>query len=433
MKSCREAWIGSVISAGCLCLSLSSGPAVAQPPVVHWTFDEPSGTVAFDSGSGDAADGILQSTASRTNNTPGGFSAGALDLTAEGADSWVNGGDPAKVDTLTSFTLTSWILLKGLNADQGGSANVRLLAKQAPANTYEGFSWNLNNPNAGDRSPGNFRLAMFIGGEFGFGLGYSTEDVGADDSWTFVAVTYDGEEEEDNLNFYFGDEAAAVSQLGDPVIFAPFVGPVSSSAGLANLAVGLTDAAPTADTSLNGYQDDIRIYDRVLSLDELEQVRLANLLPLLEGDFNGDGVLDASDIDALSAEVRGGMNPPLYDVTGDNLVNDDDRDRWVNELKFTYFGDADLNGEFGSADMVQVFQRGQFEDGIPLNSGWADGDWNGDGDFDSADFVTAFQQGGYEMGPRMAVQAVPEPAGWMLLALGWMSLVRRNRGTRIRL
>ena len=46
-----------------------------------------------------------------------------------------------------------------------------------------------------------------------------------------------------------------------------------------------------------------------------------------------------------------------------------------------------------------------------MNSGWAQGDWNGDGDFDSGDLVAAFQDGGYEKGLRLAaVQVVPEPS-----------------------
>jgi ELWxxDGT repeat protein len=58
-------------------------------------------------------------------------------------------------------------------------------------------------------------------------------------------------------------------------------------------------------------------------------------------------------------------------------------------------GDSNGDGVFNSSDIVQVFQRGQYEDGVPSNSTFADGDWNGDGEFDSADFVFVFQQGNY--------------------------------------
>ena len=95
----------------------------------------------------------------------------------------------------------------------------------------------------------------------------------------------------------------------------------------------------------------------------------------------------------------------------------------------TWVGDADLNQVFDSSDLVAVFIAGQYEDGIPMNSGWAEGDWNGDGEFDSADFVAAFTDGGYEQGPRVAANAVPEPTSHALLitALIGVTLVSRIR------
>ena len=53
-------------------------------------------------------------------------------------------------------------------------------------------------------------------------------------------------------------------------------------------------------------------------------------------------------------------------------------------------------GVFDSADLVQVFQTGEYEDGIADNSSYEEGDWNGDGDFDSADLVAMFQSSHYE-------------------------------------
>lgn len=59
------------------------------------------------------------------------------------------------------------------------------------------------------------------------------------------------------------------------------------------------------------------------------------------------------------------------------------------------FGDVNLDGEFGTADLVQIFARGEYEDDIEGNSTWADGDWNGDGEFDSQDLVIALQARGW--------------------------------------
>jgi len=147
----------------------------------------------------------------------------------------------------------------------------------------------------------------------------------------------------------------------------------------------------------------------------------------IPGDFDSNGVLEANDIDLLSAEVRAGSNTPSFDLNDDNLVNNGDRTVWVNELKQTYFGDADLNGEFNSGDFVIVFQAGEYEDGVAGNSGWATGDWDGDTEFASGDFVVAFQAGGFEQGPRAAVAAVPEPASWVLLSLALLMTFHRRR------
>ena len=57
------------------------------------------------------------------------------------------------------------------------------------------------------------------------------------------------------------------------------------------------------------------------------------------GDFNGNGVLDANDIDQLSADVRAGTNTAKFDVTGDLLVTQADREMWIHSLANTYVGD----------------------------------------------------------------------------------------------
>ena len=140
-------------------------------------------------------------------------------------------------------------------------------------------------------------------------------------------------------------------------------------------------------------------------------------------DFNGDGTLNASDIDLLSASIRGENNINL-DPTGDDAVNHDDLEYWVTELKSTWIGDANLDGEFNTSDFVKVFQAGKYESGEVAQ--WSEGDWNVDGRFDSGDFVVAFQGGGYEKGARVSAATVPEPSSLMLFLFGAF-FVFRNR------
>ncbi len=63
----------------------------------------------------------------------------------------------------------------------------------------------------------------------------------------------------------------------------------------------------------------------------------------------------------------------------------------------TWPGDSDLNGRFDSLDFVSVFIAGEYEDGLPQNSVWAEGDWDGDLDFVTNDFVYVWIHGGYEL------------------------------------
>ena len=148
---------------------------------------------------------------------------------------------------------------------------------------------------------------------------------------------------------------------------------------------------------------------------------IPELLEPVPGDFDGDKSFTAADIDLLSAEVLEGIDLAQFDLTDDELVDGADRIQWVEVLKNTFFGDANLDGEFNSTDFVSVFQVGEYEDLIVGNSGWADGDWNGDTEFTSSDFAMAFQRGGYEQGPRQQVRAVPEPASWLLIGFGLLT------------
>ncbi len=108
--------------------------------------------------------------------------------------------------------------------------------------------------------------------------------------------------------------------------------------------------------------------------------------------------------------IRSGSLDAQYDLNRDGRVDVDDHAFWVRQVWGTTAGDADLDGHFTTADLVQVFQAGGYEDGIPANAAWSTGDWNGSGDFDSEDLVLAWQTGGFEL-PRNPARMVPELTG----------------------
>ncbi len=182
----------------------------------------------------------------------------------------------------------------------------------------------------------------------------------------------------------------------------------------------------SAGENWRGFLSDVRLFDHALSASEV----MALVSPSEPGDFNGDGVLDAADIDALTNAVLTGTNPPEFDLNGDSVVDDQDRTVWVEDLRKTWFGDSNLDGIFNTADFIQVFQKGEYEDTLVGNSTWSTGDWNGDREFNSTDLIKAFQADGFEKGPRGAVSAVPEPSGLVALLLGacvGCQTVRRRR------
>lgn len=118
--------------------------------------------------------------------------------------------------------------------------------------------------------------------------------------------------------------------------------------------------------------------------------------PLMEADFDGDGVIGRSDIDVINCWV--GSDMPFHgpmDLTQDGVLDREDVDRLVGFLRTTY-GDANYDGKFSSEDLVVLFQNNEYEDGIPHNSTWATGDFNGDREFSSDDLTIIFQNSIYE-------------------------------------
>jgi hypothetical protein len=164
-----------------------------------------------------------------------------------------------------------------------------------------------------------------------------------------------------------------------------------------------------------------------IPIQDLTPLRELVTYPFADGDFNQDGVLDAADLDALTAAINNDPTNLLYDVNLDGRVMPVDRTIWIERIKNTFFGDANLDGEFNSADFVAVLAAGEFEDDLVGNSTWATGDWDGDGDFTTSDIVRALQAGGYEQGPRSSVASVPEPTSCLLIVSGGLLVAARLR------
>ncbi len=160
--------------------------------------------------------------------------------------------------------------------------------------------------------------------------------------------------------------------------------------------------------------------------------RYFNAVVIPFGDFDASGLLDQADINLLAGEIAANTHDSGFDLNSDLLVDGEDLRIWVKDLKTTWFGDANLDGEFNSTDLVDVSQKGKYE--INVDAGWEDGDWNADAKFTSADLIVALADGGYEQGLRTAVAAVPEPTSvtvfsMVLVLMATLRLSRKPAGT----
>jgi hypothetical protein len=313
----------------------------------------------------------------------------------------------------TQFSFSMWVL-----PDQTYLGIQNLLANAPGGWDTDGFKVFYNTWSETPTADGNFILET--GDGVGIGLEGTMYSTGAgtvvDEQWYHLGVTIN---------------------IDDAEVFMYVDGELMNGTGGVNIDMK-TDGPFEIGRMLNAWQfhgmmDDVQIYDGILTDDEMASLyaspgSVIGVIPGVPGDFDGDQLLTANDIDLLTAEVRAGTNNAAFDVTGDSVVNGEDRDEWVNVLKNTYYGDANLDLQFDSSDLVAVLAAGTYE--VDIDATWATGDFDGDGRTSSSDLVTALAGGGYETGPRAAVQAVPEPSSGLLLvaALGLLSAAGRRCG-----
>ena len=146
-------------------------------------------------------------------------------------------------------------------------------------------------------------------------------------------------------------------------------------------------------------------------------------------DFNNDGQLNCTDIDALVGEVAAGTNSSLFDLTGDGSVDIADLDEWRVQAGAANLpsgnpylpGDANLDGAVDASDF-NIWNSNRFSQ----TAAWCSGDFNADGFIDASDFNVWNSH--RLMSSAGAPSAVPEPESlWLLfIAVGWLASLRRR-------
>ena len=106
-----------------------------------------------------------------------------------------------------------------------------------------------------------------------------------------------------------------------------------------------------------------------------------HVVPLIIGDFTGDRIVDAEDINTLFAAIRAGVPAAEFDLDGSDEIDQADVEFLVENILGTFMGDATLDGKVDSADLNQVGIHWR----AAIVAGWQSGDFNGDGNVDPAD------------------------------------------------
>jgi len=141
------------------------------------------------------------------------------------------------------------------------------------------------------------------------------------------------------------------------------------------------------------------------------------VLPRL-GDLDGNGVVNARDIDLLRDHIP--SSEPSYDLSGDGPVNQGDMDTMIFDVLATRYGDADLDGCVDYRDYITL-KRSCAAGGA---AGWAGGDFSGDGKLGFADLAMLRSGFGFSGG---AAAPVPEPSAVLLLGPLLLAIRRRRR------
>ena len=362
---------------------------LADAPFVYYRFDETDGSTASDSS---------------------GFERHAtyVDVELGGASAQAGLGTAARFDGISSLVEVPALEFESDQFSIETWLNVDFIVGACCTSVFSPTGWEPGWVHYNLGEPGRVEFALNSGGP---NDRWTFDDALPIEDWAHVVSTYDAD-----------DALARIFIDGEEIEFDI---PDFATPQTIQIIVDAQIGAWQDSRYLAGAIDEFAIYDSVLSPERIAAHFAAASNVGETGDFDGSGQLDVGDLNALLTEVAAATNEPTFDLDGDNRVTSSDIKAWVTGLKGTWIGDANLDGEFNSGDLVAVFGAGKFETGEAV--GWDQGDWSGDGVFNSTDFVEAFSDGGYERGPIGEPAAVPEPTGSLLLIVAATCLMAFGR------
>jgi hypothetical protein len=217
----------------------------------------------------------------------------------------------------------------------------------------------------------------------------SNEVLPSNDKWFFFAVTYDStapivnnsgvytnsNASQPTVGMYIGSLTQDISAPAFSAAYPGITGTTPSSPGAIQFTSAIASILNRTSSSRNqpyvGYADDFRIYDGILSAQELNTLRQSTV-PITPGDFNLDGVVDAADLPAMLKAVT---NLPQYQA--DHGLSDD---------AFKFLGDLNHDTVVTNTDIQNLIAL--IRDNLPPAMR---GDMNRDGHVTNADLPLLLQ------------------------------------------
>jgi hypothetical protein len=170
---------------------------------------------------------------------------------------------------LEAFTICGWLNARDLAAGPGGNGIVCALA------SADGLGFELV-----QHSDGSLALGVNQGAEDSpvrSALGRITPDADAAlENWVFFTVTYDGTESLGNAQFFFGTPEEAAEPDSAPIDYDRGTVPELSALTLGNVSAngdGRHSIGPADSRVFRGLLDEIKLFHRVLTLEEIQQVQ----------------------------------------------------------------------------------------------------------------------------------------------------------------
>ncbi|MEM8680229.1 MAG: hypothetical protein AAGF97_12850, partial [Planctomycetota bacterium] len=171
-----------------------------------------------------------------------------------------------------------------------------------------------------------------------------------------------------------------------------------------------------ADLPYGQHEIQVRVQN---SVENYSEESFAFFSTLVTPDFNADGQMDCTDVDALVVQIVDETHGPAFDLDGNGWVDHQDLQQWLVEAGAAnlpsgapyLLGDANLDGTVDGQDFL-VWNDHKFT----ASAAWCQGDFSANGIIDGQDFLL------WNSHKFMASSTVPEPIlpglGWGLALLG---------------